>query len=533
MLSFFPTLPIVTAVFLYIFPFKKAGKAIAIMAQAALVTASAYLFYFVRFLSEHESIASAIGNYDGILGIILRADILSSILIMLVSFIFFVVSLYRFHEDDGKLFWFFLFTWQGLLNGIFLTGDMFNRFVLIEVVTVIVSVLIMFNKDNRSLYDGLLHLMVNTVAIKFYLFGIGFIYRLTGALDTHAAREAIVYIDNSYLILPFALIMTAAMLKCALVPLYSWFPKAAGTGGAPTVVSAILAGLHIKSGIYMFIRFQAIFSEIDVSGFFLIIGIVTGIVGFIWALAQTDIKLMLAYSTISQMGLIFAGLNLSDAYAQIGSTYHIINHTLFKTALFLCAGLVMKAYNTRDINEVCGVFRRMPVVGAAMAMAILGITGTPFFNGSISRYFMLSGADAFMSAAIMLINLGTILVFIKFSAMFFGGETGQGSIKVDVCKQAAIISLGVLCLAGGIFGEELIGFLFDVSASVDAAGYLEKTLFFLLSAGAGFFMYKYYLSSSRLLVKVRQTDIGFRGMCVLMGVFFAVILMVTNAAVYY
>jgi len=528
MLTFFPTLPIVMAIFLYISPFKKAAKLLSVATQIILLIASGYLFY----LSREEVIVSAVGNYDGVLGIILRADTLSAVFLCLTSFIFLVVVLYRYYENDGKLFWLFIFTWQGLLNGIFLTGDMFNRFVLIEVVTVVVSVMIMFNRDNRSQYDGLLHLMVNTVAIKFYLFGIGYIYRLTGALDMHAARAALTYIDNSSLILPFALVMTAVTLKCALAPLYSWFPKAAGTGGAPTVVSAILSGLHIKSGLYMFIRFQAVFSEIDISGFFLIIGIITGVVGFIWALAQSDIKLILAYNTISQIGLIFAGLNLSDTYAHIGSIYHIINHALFKTALFLCAGLIMKAYNTRDINEVRGVFAKMPVVAAATVMAILGITGTPFFNGSISRYFILSGADPIVSGAIMFINLGTILVFIKYASMLFGSaKEGQGNLKIDRAKQIAIISLGALCLAGGVFGEEFIGFLFDVRASVDAAGYLEKTIFFLISSLIGYLIYKYYLKSSKLLAKVKQTDIGFRFMCIMMGAFFAVLLVMTSMSV--
>ncbi|MCL2565563.1 MAG: proton-conducting membrane transporter [Defluviitaleaceae bacterium] len=528
MLSFFPTLPIITAVFLYVFPFKKAGKAIAILAQMALVAASFYLFFAVR----QGDIIDPIGNYDGVLGVILRADTLAAVFVALVAFIFFVAALYRFHEDDGKLFWFFLFIWQGLLNGIFLTGDMFNRFVLIEVVTVVVSVMIMFNRDNRSQYDGLLHLMVNTVAVKFYLFGIGFVYRLTGTLDMHAARVALAQIDNSSLVLPFALVMTAVTLKCALAPLFSWFPKAAGTPGASTVVSTILSGLHIKSGIYMFIRFQALFGEIDASGFFLIIGIITGVVGFMWALSQSDIKLILAYNTISQMGLIIAGLNLSDNYAHVGSIYHVINHTLFKSALFLCAGLVAKAYGTRDTSEIRGVFKRMPIVGAAILMAILGITGTPFFNGSISRYFILSGAGVATTGAIMLINLGTILVFIKYSIMLFGQpKPGQGAVPIDNFKKASVLILGILCFAGGIFGEELIRFLFNVTASVDAAGYFEKTIFFILSGLAGFLIYKYYLKTSKLLAKVRQVEIGFRSMCTLMGIFFAVLLIATHLIV--
>lgn len=134
----------------------------------------------------------------------------------------------------------------------------------------------------------------------------------------------------------------------------------------------------------------------------------------------------------------------------------------------------------------------------------------------------------------MFINLGTILVFIKYSTMLFGqSEPGQNVVKVDNCKKASILVLGVLCFIGGIFGEELISFLFNVSANVDAAGYLEKTFFFLISGFAGFLIYhKYYLKNSKLLAKFGHIEMGFRSMCTLMGVFFAVLLIVTHLTVY-
>ena len=524
MLSFFVTVPTIIAVLLYLFPNAKAGKILGIIFQAGLAVFASHLF----FESKQGKIISALGNFHSVMGIILKADTLAAAFLILTSFMFLIVCFYTINGTHSRLFLLLLFIWQGMLNGIFLSRDLFTLFVLIEVKTVVAAVLIMYHRGNRSIYDGMLYLMINTAAVMFYLFGIGYVYKLTGTFDMSVAASSLAQLDRSQLILPFVLIMMPISLKCALVPLYSWLPKAHGTLGAPTVVSAILSGLHIKTAVFLFIRFNDLFVNLDASGFFLVIGIITGIVGFIFALSQTDIKLILAYHTISQIGMIMIGLNLNDSYSQLGSIYHMFNHALFKSGLFLCAGIIAKAYGTRDIYKISGVFRRMPFVATATIMAAMGITGTPLFNGSISKYFIVYGASPLVNAAIIFINLGTIMSFIKYSSMLFGrpDETQQDAVKVDVCKQIAVLTLSGLCFAGGIFGEGFIRFLFNTTVRVDAAGYLEKSILFAASAIAGFLIFIFYIKKSKLLVKLRGVEIGFRGICALMGVFFAVMLLV-------
>jgi len=521
MLSFFATVPIVTAVLLYILPHQKAAKAVAVAAQLALTCFAAYLFLECK----NGEIVSGIGNYPDFLGIRLKADMLSSVFLLLTSFLFLLAAVYSVNDSAGRLFWFFLFVWEGLLNGIFLTNDLFNLFVLMEVVTVVVSVLIMFNRANRSMYDGMVYLMVNTVAMQFFLFGVGYLYKLTGALDLDAVTRSVAAMDKSSLALPCALILSSVSLKCALMPLFSWLPRAHGTPGAPSVVSAILSGLHIKSGVYLFMRFQSVFQEMAVPEYFLVIGVVTGIAGFLLALSQTDVKLILAYSTISQIGMIMIGLNVADAYSRAGSLYHMINHALFKTALFLCAGAVAQAYGTRDIGKIRGVLKRYPVIGTSTVLAVLGITGAPLFNGSISKYFIMSGTPPLVYASVIFINLGTITVFIKYSAMLFGrAEPGLETRRIDGFKQAATLIPGLLCFAGGLFGERFMAFLFNVHASVDAAGYLEKTVLFACSGIAGTLLYKHFIHKSPLFLRIREINLSFRWICVSLGAFFAVTL---------
>ena len=525
MLSFFATIPIIIAVILYVLPFEKTARALAGVAQAALLGFAFYVFL----LCKDGDIVTRVGNYEGFLGITLRADTLTSVFLMLTAFLFLIATVYCFNENFSRVFWFFLFIWQGLLNGVFLANDLFNIFVLIEVATVVVAVLIMFKRDNRSMYDGMVYMMINIVAMQFFLFGAGYVYKLTGTLDMAAAAEVLAQLDKSSLVLPYGLIITAIGLKCALMPLFSWLPKAHGTPSAPSAVSALLSGLHVKSGVYMFIRFQVVFADVAVPGFFLVVGIITGLVGALFALSQTDMKLMLAYSTISQIGMIMIGLNVADVYSYTGGVYHIFNHALFKTALFLCAGVVTHAYGTRDITKIRGVLRRYPLVGAATIMAVLGIVGTPFFNGSISKYFISSVENWAIRGPILLINLGTIIVFIKYSTTLFGSVPDDfATEKADMCQQLPIIALGALCLAGGIFGEQFIEFLFNVDVDVDAAGFLEKSGLFAVSVVAGLLIFKYFVDRHPFFKKIRGFAMSFRWMCASIGGFLAVVLVVVK-----
>jgi multicomponent Na+:H+ antiporter subunit D len=361
---------------------------------------------------------------------------------------------------------------------------------------------------------------------------VGYIYKYTGTLSLYEAAYRFAEISTSYQILPYALLMTFVTLKCAFVPLYSWLPRAHGTPGAPSSVSAILSGLHIKSSVYLFLRFHYTFEQIAATEFFLIVGIVTAIWGFIMALAQTDIKLILAYHTISQVGFILTGLNIGGPYSHIGSLYHMINHALFKSTLFLSAGIIANAYGTRDLYQIKGVFKRMPLVGVATILAVFGITGTPIFNGSISKYFIMSGIEGALNWLLIFMSLGTIISFTKYSSMLFGSGGGAAaSKKVDIWQQVPILVLGSLCFFGGIFGAQFIIVLFKVDVSIDTAGYFEKAGVFFISLAAGFLIYKYYITKSRLLKTVRKIDLGFRGICVAIGMFFATILLV--AGVFY
>lgn len=525
MLTYFVITSILMAVFIFITHSAKIGKIVVLAVQLGLVVAA----FFLVVAAREQTIITVVGGYEGVLGVLLVADSVSAAFVFLTAVMFFVVALYALQDAGNVVYWFLLLIWQGLMAGVFLANDFFNIFVLMEVATVVVTSLIMYDREKRSMYDGLFYLMINIVAAQFYLFGVGYLYRQTGVLDIDAATIAMGGLDRGQLILPYALIMTFISLKCALVPLYAWLPRAYAASGAPPSVLAILSGLHIKSSIFLFIRFSGAFAEhIDAAAFFMVIGIVTAIVGIVMAWAQTDMYYILAYSSVAQMGLIITGFSIGGHYNVMGSWYHMINHAVLKSALFLSAGVIASAYGTRNIHEIRGVFKRMPLTAAMTILFILGMAGAPLFNASISKYWMMHGVGGVLYGILVFINLGTIVMFIKYSTIFFGKANGE-ILNIAANKQAIFVIMGALCVLGGVFGRQFIYFLFNTVAMIDTSGYIEKAAIFAGSLVAGYFIFKYCVKNNTTLEKVGKLQLGFRGACASMGMFFAVVLVIVNA----
>ena len=222
------------------------------------------------------------------------------------------------------------------------------------------------------------------------------------------------------------------------------------------------------------------------------------------------------------------GLNIYGTYAAAGSLYHIINHAVFKAGLFLGAGILVRMYKTRDINKIRGLLKRSPLLAFATLMPILGIIGTPLFNGSISKYFMMAETGDLLYWVLVIINAGTITVYVKYAAMIFGKDTSDKSVKIDANKLGSVAMLGAMCLGLGVFGVWLVQFLFGMDVSWSIEGYLQKTGIFVVSLFVAIVIYRVFGKDRQLFVDIREANINFRGMCISIGVFFAVMLSIVG-----
>ena len=522
-LPFFVILPVFVAVFIYVFASMRYARPIAIVVQGFFIIPSALLLLVAR----EAEIITTVGNYEGFLGIILRADSLAAVFVLLTAVIFLAVGIYTIrtpYDPTSRLFLFLLFLLEGALIGLFLTRDFFNVFVLVEVSTVVVTILLMYDRERRNLFAGMTFIMVNIIVMQFYLFGLGYIYMMTGFMDMEAAAVSIAAIERGSLALPYALIMTSIASKCSLLPLMTFLPKVNSLTGSRSTIAAIMSGLQIKSGVYLFIRFQDVFGGMGTE-FFLLIGILTAFAGVIFALAQTDIRLILAYSTVAQVGLIIAGLSLGTEYSHIGSLFHIINHALFKVGLFLCSGQIYFLFKTNDIRKMRGLLRHSPLIACATAMAILGMVGAPLFNGSVSKYFLMSGVSGPLEWVFNLINFGTILVFVRYSAILFGSPLGEvRKMETDWYRLAVVLGFGLCSLAFGIAGVGVIDLLLNEAVSLDLFGYLQKSVIFVVSLGIAVIVYRLVLSKRDIFKPLNGFSMSFQKISVSIGVFFAVIL---------
>jgi multicomponent Na+:H+ antiporter subunit D len=294
------------------------------------------------------------------------------------------------------------------------------------VATVVFSLLILFIAHSESIYDGSIYLLTNIVAMTFFCSAWAFSTKLPALSISTAERVIASFEDSKRLILPYAFLMTAVSLKAALMPLFSWLPKAHGYAVRRRCLGRPVRPLCQGRRVSFFSVCKAFFEPCSIPGALTGPGPHDRRDRLCPGDRPKDIKLILAYHTVSQIGLIMTGLNMDHDYARYGALYHIINHAIFKATLFLTAGLVIERYKTRQIGQIRGVWREMPAVALASLLAILGITGAPLFNGSMSKAWIMVGADqAWLGIALHVINLGTVISFVKYSSMLWGKAPGQ------------------------------------------------------------------------------------------------------------
>lgn len=418
-------IPIVTAIVVYILE-KRWATRLVFVSQAILTG------LFLRILSLYSSIEDTryiLGEWSITSGIALKIDDLSLAFIGLAIFIWWIILLYswEFHADDSKYHFFLLFL-EGTFLGLLQVNDLFSFFVFIDIITIISTILVVHKKDGWSLRSGLYYLLINSMGMLTYLLGFIIVYMLTGTLNWDLATSRLSILGPTPPVLAAYILMSASVtVKAAIFPTFNWLSRA--HGAAPASVSALLSGLLVKTGIYGFIRIQELFGHpLYLGDFFFYLGFVTALTGIVFAISQKDIKQILAFHTISQVGIILIGVASQKTGLYQGGLIHLFNHALFKSLLFMGAGVLINHYKTRRLTEIRGVFARFPALSITMFVGILSITGAPLFSGYLGKYIIASqlSDQPFFYALFWLINLGTLISFTKFSQIFLPQPTGPG-----------------------------------------------------------------------------------------------------------
>ncbi len=416
----------------------------------------------------------------------LRVDGLSMVLVLVISFVGLLAAIYamRYMRHQTAIHWRDiteqrLNTFYGLLL-IFIatmlwgvvTNNVIMLYVAVEATTIASGLLVAFYWDRRGLEAGYKYLMLLTVGITFALFGVVLLY--ASAAPYLPGRQAlfITAISSVAHLFPRSIVIAAAALlivgfgtKAGIAPFHPWLPDAHAE--APSPVSALLSGVMLKMAIYALVRTITIFYPTwpAIAAFLVGLGAFTMVLGIVMAVVQTDIKRLLAYSSVSQMGYILMAFGIGTYLGIYGGLFHLVNHAICKALLFFSAGAIMYATGVRSIPDLGGLGRKMPITSACFFVGALALSGMPPFNGFMSKITIyLAAAEAHMWWAVgIAIGTGVLTLWVLVHAAYaiFWGEPHTDHLRQQEVREvpalvwAPMVVLAAACVVLGVYPQLL------------------------------------------------------------------------------
>ncbi len=358
----------------------------------------------------------------------------------------------------------------GGLLGFSFTGDLFNLFVFMELFSLSAYALVAYGKQKVAAAASFRYLVMGAFSSLLVLFSIGLLYQLTGTLNmADMAYRLADGVPHRPVVLAFGALALGFMTKAAVFPLHLWLPDA--HAAAPSPVSAILSGLVVKMGIVGLIRTYDIFQGaggVDLPTFNMglsTLGAIAIVFGAVLALIQDDIKLMLAYSTVSNIGYIAVGLGLFNESGLTGASIHIFNHAVIKAALFLALGALTFRTGYRTVSDLRGIGRRMPITVGALSVAVISVVGVPPTAGFVTKWYLAVGAVAaarpLLAATLVFSALVMLIYYLRIvNAFYFRPavhEEVERAVDPPLDMLAPVVLLSGASLALGLIAQVPIG----------------------------------------------------------------------------
>ena len=430
--------------------FKKAGDVISVAASASITVLALYLASSVAL---SKVLVYKPCGWQSPFGIALVVDGLSGIFLVAMNTVALIVAVYSIgyldtYTDRWKFSSLFMLMLAGI-NGVLISGDIFTLYVFLEIAAIAGYFLVAFGIAPDSLEAAFKYAVMGAVASAFILLGIALIYAHASSLNIAQIASAISH-DPQAKVLKFAaaLFLAGFALKAALVPFHAWLPYAHSSAPAP--ISAMLSGVSIKVlGIYAMVRVFFVMFQMtpQISTILIILGVASMVIAGILAFVQVDIKRLFAYSSISQVGYIALGLGVGTPLAVFGALFHLLNHSVFKSLLFLASGAITRLTGTRDMGKISGVMKDSPITGTAALVGSLSICGVPPFGGFWSKLIIIiaciqAGRPVLALVAVVVSILTLAYYFRSLTRVIFGKPVMSGARE-----GAVTISMGVAMVA--------------------------------------------------------------------------------------
>lgn len=371
-------------------------------------------------------------------------------------------------RDAGVFHAVYLLLAAGLL-GITVTGDLFNVYVFLEISSLAAYALLALG-GGRSVVASFRYLVLGTMAGTLYLLGVGYLYAVTGTLNmADVAARLTGQFESPAVTMAIVLIVVGLAVKMALFPLHGWLPDAYTYAPAP--VTAFVAGVMTKVSAYVMLR--VLFFVVALGGVAPEIlralgwvAAVAALAGSIMALAQTDVRRILAYSSVGQMGYIVLGFAIGTPLALTGALLHVLNHAVMKSCLFLSAGTVLYETGESHLEGYAGIARRMPISLAAFAIAGASIVGLPPTGGFFSKWYLLSaaldeGSWAFAAVLVLSSLLTAVYIFRVIERAYLGerAEPAPGTVapaEAPAGMLAPMVALAAAVVLLGVFNQQVV-----------------------------------------------------------------------------
>ncbi|MCH7864967.1 MAG: monovalent cation/H+ antiporter subunit D family protein [Proteobacteria bacterium] len=464
---------------------RRPGLAWAVATGVTWVSLAIALALLDRVL-ETGTIHYLLGDWAAPWGIEYRIDTVSAFILVLVTTIGSVVMPYarvsiaaEIPEPRIYLFYcLYLLNLAGLL-GIAITGDVFNLFVFLEISSLSSYVLISLGQDRRALTAAYRYLVMGTIGATFYIIGVGMMYMMTGTLNMADLATIIPAVaDTRTIMAALAFLTVGISLKLALFPLHMWLPNAYTY--APSAVTVFLAATGTKVAVYALIRILfTVFGGVDVFAIggvqetLIVLAATAMLGGSAVAIYQTDIKRMLAYSSVAQIGYMVLGISLASVTGLTGGIVHLFNHALMKAALFMAMGCIFLRLGSTSITDMEGIAKRMPLTMAAFVAGGLSIIGVPLTVGFVSKWYLIQAVLEKgwwpLVAVILVSSLFAIIYVWRVVEVAYFRPPPKGAQDVTEAPLMMLVPLGVMIAATYYFG-------IDATRTLDVATGAAETL---------------------------------------------------------
>ncbi|MGF1548038.1 MAG: monovalent cation/H+ antiporter subunit D family protein [Thiotrichales bacterium] len=440
----------------------------------AFTTTVCYAAFFVAILLlgmtwTGITISYAHGGWEPPWGIEYRVDGVNAFVLLIVSGISALVMPYarRSVEQEvatTRIAWFyaaFLLANAGLI-GITITGDAFNIFVFFEISAIASYALIAMGRHRRAALSSFNYLIMGTIGTTFLLIGIGFLYMMTGTLNLAdlASRLPDVY-GTKTIRTAFAFIAVGVSLKLALFPLHLWLPNAYTY--APTMVTVFLSATATKVAIYVLLRFfysvfgaDFSFEILPMSYVLMPLALLGILIPSVVAIFQDDVKRMLAYSSVAQVGYIILGFSLANTLGVTAAVVHLFNHALTKAALFMALGAIVYRIGSARLERMAGIARDMPWTLAAFVVGGLGLIGVPLTAGFVTKlHLLLALLDSGLWPLVVFLLLTSLMAVVYIGRVVEAAYFRTRPATATPVREAPLVLLiptWTLALASLVFG---------------------------------------------------------------------------------